>query len=772
MSSDRRASVVRVLTSDDRTAGTAFFCLPKGYLATCTHVLDATTYRNKHVRLQFFAAENVAPVDLEAIICEQWSSPVDREDVTILQLTGELPAAAIPLPFSAGKPRLGAAVDSYGYPAHNPVFGMPGQADFVGMTRERSAGTDVYVVRGDSIARGFSGAPCILRETGEVVGVVSALTTADLEGRWPQGVFVTPAENVLRLCPLLIVGTPPLVQALLQPWDDSWDPFEKYAKAPAFGQGRRTHYEFPMLEELFNQRLQTVRPIGIMAEQLASNQPKLVIVVGGPGMGKSRLLVELGRAVIRGDADAAISQNLIPILVTAKSYAEARGTTVAEHLAESLRLDGAIPTPRVIGPAALDNLFSEGRYRCLIMIDGADELSDPISRGQLFKRVAADGQALMADGHLVMLATRPLEEARSPSLEAISRSYRLTLLDEDASRRLAGATLGDDAESFSRTAIATGLIAYLDTPLLFNLAATLFLRRPANFPSTILGIYEEFLSLIRQSWKGSSTRKVEIIEVIGSAALGSLEARDGGQTTEGWLTEIDLALQDAFRCVRERGGSDIDGSLRAAQEVINFGLQSSGLMYRQGTALHWSHLLLRDYLAATRLQAMANANEAHVQDILSLRFANTLWREALILFVVSEATAARAERMLGAIRDDCDGFTLQLTLFIKDCMHRGAVFSADFLDELFQAFVKLAVEDQASFGSCKSLFSDDYGVFWHLLRLQRIPQAQAAIGRAVALADPNSMMSEWPHSDRSKIFSPGNLYAGKLATAPAIYIHP
>lgn len=323
MSSDRRASVVRVLTSDDRTAGTAFFCLPKGYLATCTHVLDATAFKSKHVRLQFFAAENVTAVDLEAMICEQWSSPVDREDITILQLTGDLPAGAIPLPFSAGRPRLGATVDSYGYPEHNPVFGMPGQADFVGMTRERSAGTDVYVVRGDSIARGFSGAPCILRETGEVVGVVSALTTADLEGRWPQGAFLTPAENVLRLCPLLVVGTPPLVQALLQPWDESWDPFEKYARAPAFGQGRHIHYEFPMLEELFDQRLQSVRPIGVMAEQLASNQPKLVILVGGPGTGKSRLLVELGRAVIRGDADAALSQNLIPILVTAKSYAEA-----------------------------------------------------------------------------------------------------------------------------------------------------------------------------------------------------------------------------------------------------------------------------------------------------------------------------------------------------------------------------------------------------------------------------------------------------------------
>ena len=769
---DRRVSVVRVLTSDGlRTAGTAFFCLPKGYLATCTHVLDVTADCNQRVRLQFFPAANAVPVELEATICRQWSSPANQEDVTILQLIGDLPAGAIALPLGAGKPRLGATVYSYGYPIHNPVFGMPGQADFVGMTRERTSGTDVYVIRGDSIARGFSGAPCVLHETGEVLGVISALTTADLEGRWPQGAFVTPAENVLRLCPMLVVGTPPLVEALVQPWEQTWDPFEKYAVSPAFGQGRDISYEFPMLEEITDQGLRTVQPIDVMTEQLASSEPKLMIIVGGPGTGKSRLLAEVARAVSRAEPDTAIMQQLIPILVTAKSYAEARGTTVAEHLAESLRLDGALPTIRVIGADAIENLFSEGRYRCVVMIDGADELSDPISRKQLFNRVAADGQVLVGGGHLMMLSTRPLDETRSRLLEAISVSYRLPLLAEDASSRLASATLGPKSDAFKRTATSTGLISYLDTPLLFNLAATLFLRKPADFPATILGIYEQFLSLVRQTWEDTPTSAAEIIEVIGSAALGSLAARDDRDKADAWLTEIDLTLQNAFRCVRGATDNDIDASLCTAQAVINFGFQSSGLMYRQGRAVQWSHLLLRDYLASIRLQAMAKADETQVQNIMSMRFANSFWREALVLFVVGEKTAGRIDRMLREIREDCGGFTLELTLFIKDCLHRGAVFRNDFLEELFQAFAELAIEDQESFGSCKSLFSGDYGVFWHLLRLQRIPQAQSAILHAVSRSAPNSMMSEWPNSDRSKTFTPENLYAGRLATVPAIFSH-
>lgn len=772
MYTDRRSSVVRVLASDGRhTAGTAFFCLPKGYLATCTHVLDAKAGHNQRVRLQFFPADSAEPVELEATICTQWSSAANQEDLTILQLIGDLPSGAMPLAFGIGKPRLGSPVDSYGYPVHNPVFGMPGHADFVGMTREATSGTDVYVVRGDSIARGFSGGPCILRETGEVLGVISALTTADLEGRWPKGAFVVPAENVLRLCPVLVAGTPPLVQALIHPWDETWNPFEKYASAPAFRDGRDVPYEFPMLEEITESSLRILLAMDALAEQLDSNQPKVAILVGGPGTGKSRLLAEIARRVSRTDSDIGLTRQLVPILVTAKSYAEARGTTAAEHLGEALRLDGALPSIRAIDADAIETLLSEGRYRCVVMIDGADELPDPIRRKQLFNRAAADGKALTAAGHLVILSTRPLDETGSRLLKSISISYRLPLLDEDASSRLANATLGHDADEFKRTATATGLISYLDTPLLFNLAATLFVRRPTDFPSTILGIYQQFLSLMRETWEDTPTKAAEVIKVIGSIAIGSLAAPDDRNNLDAWVTEIDLALQDAFRCVRGAQGGDIDDSLYTAQAVINFGLQSSGLMYRQGTAVQWSHLLLRDYLAANHLQTMARTDEAKVQNILNERFANSFWREALILFVVGEAPTGRAERMLWTIREDCGEFTLALTLFIKDCLHRGAVFQSHFLDELFRAFAELAIEDQDSFGSCAKVFSPDYGVFWHLLRLQRIPQAQTAIRHAVSHAAPGTIMSEWPNSARSKVFTPRNLYIGRLATAPSIFAH-
>ena len=771
---DPRACVVRVLSRDGRTAGTAFFCLPKGFLVSCAHVVDEACDSEGLVRLEFFPHATTSPIKLEAVLCAQWSSLSTHEDIAVMKLAGDLPRFASPLPFATGKPRLGALVNTYGYPAHNPVFGMPGEADFVGMTRDLTSGMDVYVVRGDSIARGFSGAPCVLIESGEVLGVVTALTTADREGRWPHGAFVTPAETVLGLCPVLTVGTPPVVQSLIQPWGEAWEPFQKYVGSTAFLSADSGIYRFRDLEEMSSAPLTQVmlprkaNPIDLIAEQLASPDPKLLIVVGAPGTGKSRLLAEMARAVCLGGIKSRL-ERIVPILVTARSYEQVPGNSVAERLCESLRRDAALPSARAIDAGAIDALLFDGRYRCLIMIDGADEIADSIGRKQLFKRVASDAKALLAEGHIVVLSTRPLDESGSEWMTRSSLSFRLPLLNEEASSILATSAFGEEAEKFKRLATSTGLMAHLDTPLLFNLAATLLLRRSEQLPSTILGVFQQYLLEIRSGWDNAPATAEQIIEILGELALASLGSRSTGKGMDVWLTEIDYAIQDAFKIAPPVGGQNVDARLCGAQSVVNFGLQASGLVYRQGAIINWSHLLLRDYLAALRLQTLAETSTEKVSDILRLRYSDPMWREALILFVVLEGAARRAEPWILALRKRLSGYTAELTVFVRDCIYRGAILGDDLLSDLFASFEEQALLDQTTFGSCRSLFTADSGVFWHLLRLQRIPQAQSAILRAVSRADTSRMMSEWPNSDRSRNFTPDSLYAGPLATAPAIF---
>jgi hypothetical protein len=764
---DLRASIVRVLSADGSTAGTGFFCQPPGYVVTCSHVVDGNVHADGYLRLHFLPRDEGQPVELRAKVCREWCSPTNEQDFAILELADALPRYAVALELSRGKPRVGAMVDTRGYPVQNVIYGMPGQAKFVGITQDINSGAEVYVVCDNSVARGFSGAPCVLRESGEVLGIVSAVTTADLEGRWAAGAFITPADAILDGCPVLTAGTLPLVKSLVTQWQEDWEPFQKYATWSFIESNGSGGYEFPVLEHRTDTGIQYVEPLSFIGDQLESTEPKALVIVGAPGVGKSRLMAEVARAVCAKDLLGSSRHKVVPVLVSARSFAAARGTFVAEHIAEGVQLDGVWSTLKVLRAEAIDELLLDDRYRLLLLIDGADEIGDRVARKQMFMRFAADGLALLKAGHLAVLSTRPLDEAESPALRKMSLCYELPTLGTESSLvALAKRTLGDDrAADFERVAISTGLISLLDTPLLFNLAASLFLRRSSDFPRTILGLYEQYLKLLQESWEVTPVDTFEMVDVFGGVALGSLEVPDRRDSLAVWVDEIDDAIHDAFGETLRDAKASPQAALRTAQAIINFGLRASGLMHQQGQELRWSHLLVRDYLAALKLRSMSHQGTGELQKILGARSADPLWRESLILFVVLESLKGRAEQRLRFIHDGRGGYDYPLILFIKDCIYRGAKLDSEFLAQYFKAFEMRALEDQHSFGSCRKVFIGDYGAFWHLLHLQRIPQAQDAIQQVISKADRDSMVSEWPDSERAKIFTPASLYNGPLATA-------
>lgn len=293
----------------------------------------------------------------------------------------------------------------------------------------------------------------MLSQTGEVLGVVTALTTADTEGRWSKGVFVRPAETLLRLCPELRAGVPPIVQVLTQPWVEPWEPFQKYIVPPGFGHASQAMYELPRLQDAQTPR-EFIEPIELVQRQLVAHDPKLLIVVGTPGTGKSRLLAELARRICSFNNETSITEQIVPILVTARSFAEANGISVAEHLADSLNRDNKLQTLRRLDATAIEQLILDDRYRCLVMIDGADEVANPVNRKDLFKRVVSDGRMMLDERHLVILSTRPLYEVDDKVLRTTCLCYNLPVLDNDASDRLVRTTLGAKAEEFT-LAVAT-----------------------------------------------------------------------------------------------------------------------------------------------------------------------------------------------------------------------------------------------------------------------------------------------------------------------------
>ena len=771
MFSDLRNSVVRVLNSSGRTAGTAFFCIPKGLLVTCTHVIDALANKND-VTLEFFPANALSPVRLTAVACAEWETLSSREDITVLRLNSPFPAEARSLYFDTSRPRVGSIVDSFGYSANNPEFGLPGTATFVGLTRITDSCLETFVLDSEMIARGYSGGPCVLRETGEVLGVVGAITTPDLENRWGKGVFVIPAATVLDICPLIAVGVPEIVHALVNTWVEHEEPFQKYVLVSKTDGAEEDSFELPTFELATQQGIQIVAFQDAIAHEQRSISPRVICVAGAPGTGKSRLLSTIARAAWTSPVALGLDEQLVPFLVTAQSLVQSSGTSFSERLTDALKKDGAVFSQKPIDAKTVDELLVGGRFRCAILVDAVDEIASPLERKAFFKILGVHAPTLLGAGHLVILTSRPLDELQSDRLNKISCTYLLPLLSKAAAQQLVVKVLGDLHGQFRAVVESTGLAPLLDTPLLLKLAAALFIKKRSGFPKDILGLYSGFLATLLDGWTEAPVGHDQIVDVLSNVALASITVENTIDSFSPWLTEIDKVLQSAFASLAKDTDNDkeLRNTLRTAQAIVNFAVSHSGLLFRSGENVQWGHLLLRDYLIAKQLARHAKRDMTGVVQLARDRYVNPLWREALILFVVTMSRFGQAEEILYGLSEVGDKFPVAHTLFIKDCIQRGAVLNKKFLDEYFMIFEEHALNEQDEFGSCAKVYSDDYGMFWHLLTLQRIPEAGAAIARAVSKARAATIMAEWPHSERAKIFTPSSVYGGPLAINEPVYV--
>lgn len=214
--------------------------------------------------------------------------------------------------------------------------------------------------------------------------------------------------------------------------------------------------------------------------------------------------------------------------------------------------------------------------------------------------------------------------------------------------------------------------------------------------------------------------------------------------------------------------SEWERVLPSAQAILNFALERSGLIYNDGRSVRWAHLLLRDFLAAKRLMERHRAHSQEVKEMLLQRYFDPLWREVCVLLTLMLGSRGLAEDYLDGLKGSEVRYSESAVRFISDCVFRGLILTSDCRQTFFESFEVLALKGQGMFGSCPALYNgDDW--FGSLLQFQRIPEGNEAIVRVVANARADTMVSEWPKSDRSKTFTPSVTYAGPMATLPAIY---
>ena len=139
----------------------------------------------------------------EARVVPEWWRNASKEDVAILQLEGDLPPGIHPLLLGSSSRTSGHKFWTYGFPRARSEEGLNGYG-IIGDPLHVKAGLDLLQLTGTTeVSPGFSGAPVLDELKRRVVGMVTAITAPDPNGRLVETAFATTTETLRSICPRL-----------------------------------------------------------------------------------------------------------------------------------------------------------------------------------------------------------------------------------------------------------------------------------------------------------------------------------------------------------------------------------------------------------------------------------------------------------------------------------------------------------------------------------------------------------------------------------------
>ncbi|WP_177320208.1 NACHT domain-containing protein [Lentzea waywayandensis] len=309
-----------------------------------------------------------------------------------------------------------------------------------------------------------------------------------------------------------------------------------------------------------------------------------VLVLGGPGQGKSTLTLRLSADIAaewtrRAPDDAPLAEPVIPLRVTARTLAQHLGSAFTQALADSAFVEHGRYLNGPLDPALFADRVAGCRW--LLLVDALDEVTDSALRATLVHTLSAWATRGI---HRVLLTTRPTEGGALAALQrAGAAHYELQPFDQEALRRFAHnwfEEIGEDhADRFLQQIHEAHLAELVEVPLLATIAAIVFEQyRDRPLPGNQYELYESYLNFIlssRPTVEVFEHHRVALVEHLGRTRL----------TSESSLT---AAAQDWGSC---NGVPRIDDLLRYLLNV--------GPFVKRGNDIAFLHQSFAEHVAAT-----------------------------------------------------------------------------------------------------------------------------------------------------------------------------
>ncbi|ESA36064.1 signal transduction protein with nacht domain protein [Leptolyngbya sp. Heron Island J] len=350
----------------------------------------------------------------------------------------------------------------------------------------------------------------------------------------------------------------------------------------------------------------------------AANQEQYLMVLGGPGVGKSTFLRKLGLEALKGN----LAHDLMPVFIELKSF-KSDEQTIAQAITKELEIAG-FPGPETL----VESLLAEGKI--LVLLDGLDEVpakqeNDVIDQVRDFcdrysqNRFVSSCRIAAYKGGFNRFIDVTMAEFDDEQIEQFIKRWFSSDLDIQAGTALRFWNLLCQPENEAAKELA-------QTPLLLTFLCLTY-DRSQNLPTVRSTLYGDALNILLKEWAAEKRLEQDPIyqgfhadlekELLAEIAYESFSENQLFFSKAELVERVSSFLEDTLNAPKYLDGVAVLKAIEKQQGI---------LVERAPDAYSFSHLTLQEYLVAQYI-----SNQWITGKLVSHHLTDRRWREVFLL---------------------------------------------------------------------------------------------------------------------------------------------
>ncbi|MDM3848316.1 MAG: tetratricopeptide repeat protein, partial [Aphanizomenon gracile PMC638.10] len=392
------------------------------------------------------------------------------------------------------------------------------------------------------------------------------------------------------------------------------------------------------------------------------------VILGAPGAGKTTLLRYLAlhfatakrddqETVIGGEAKEDLGKTLLPIFFRIADYAEKLkqqpNLTLTEYLRQFYRQwEAHFQTQGEMGTeVSAFLLYAMRQGKCLILLDGLDEVFDQESRRQIVESINqfvndfSDNKYVItsriAGYRDVQLSSRfaeyMIEDMSSEKVEQFLYRWCRTVekaQQPDANEEQLQRKGNEQAQNILNAIQENeGVKRLTANPLLLTILALIH-RNGERLPNRRVRLYELAVQTLIEDWQLSKKlpdapkvvlRETEVVELLAPLAYWMHEEKPSGLVTE---TEVQQQLATKMAELND-AEPESDLVRQAVGEFLRKVRETTGLFVERAPGVYgFMHLTFEEYFAA---RYIADNDQSKIQELIQQHLHEPRWNEPILL---------------------------------------------------------------------------------------------------------------------------------------------